>query len=178
MVAVARNFYVGFYVAGRNVSDHSPDAYRVELQGLIDRPRVERLGRGWNMNGSTALACRILRGWDPALVDAVLAARAPVPPAPSEQSALAQGAPALAAPLWSGSRGELEAALAPLELPVPPNLPIREAVDFVHFVVQATVKSLKFGRLPPGVGGPVELAIITSDRPFRWVKHKTFDAAL
>jgi hypothetical protein len=56
-------------------------------------------------------------------------------------------------------------------------MPIREAVDFVHFIVTMTAKMTKFAQLPPSVGGPAEVAVITSDRPLRWVRHKTFDAA-
>ena len=39
-------------------------------------------------------------------------------------------------------------------------------------------KAMKFSDLPQICGGPIEIAVITSDRRFRWVKHKTWDAAI
>lgn len=60
----------------------------------------------------------------------------------------------------------------------PPDLPIREAVDFVHTILHVTIKAfrLKFG--PHPCGGPIEIGVITTDRPFRWVRHKRFDSAV
>jgi hypothetical protein len=57
-------------------------------------------------------------------------------------------------------------------------LPIREAIDWVHASIYATIKMMKFSHLPPVCGGPVEIAVITTDKKFRWVRHKRFDAAI
>jgi hypothetical protein len=57
-------------------------------------------------------------------------------------------------------------------------MPIRDAIDFVHASIYSTIKALKFSQLPQTCGGPIEIAVITSDRPFRWVRHKRFDAAI
>jgi hypothetical protein len=125
------------------------------------------------MNGSCNLASRLVKGWDTSLIDAIVAA------APAPAAAPPGGAPAPPpAPYWTGSRADLERALSPFEWLVPVALPIREAVDFVHFVVHATIKATKFAGIPPGIGGPVEVAVITSDRPLRWIRHKPFDAAI
>ena len=59
-----------------------------------------------------------------------------------------------------------------------PRLPIREAIDFIHTSIYSTVKGLKFSRLDQVCGGPIEIAVITSDRLFRWVRHKEMDAAI
>lgn len=53
-----------------------------------------------------------------------------------------------------------------------PNLPIREAIDFVHACIASTIKAMKFSSLAQICGGPIEIAVITSDRRFRWVRHK------
>jgi hypothetical protein len=37
---------------------------------------------------------------------------------------------------------------------------------------------MKFSHMAPVCGGPVEVAVITTDRRFRWVRHKRFDAAI
>ena len=58
------------------------------------------------------------------------------------------------------------------------DLPIREAIDWVHASIYTTIQAMKFSHLAPVCGGPVEIAVITTDRPFRWVRHKRLDAAL
>ena len=61
----------------------------------------------------------------------------------------------------------------------PPGvLPIREAIDWVHASIYTTIKGIKFSRFDPVCGGPIEVAVITTDRRFRWVRHKGLDAAM
>jgi hypothetical protein len=57
-------------------------------------------------------------------------------------------------------------------------LPIREAIDFVHACVSSTIKAMKFSSLAQICGGPIEIAVITTDRRFRWVRHKDWDVAI
>ena len=57
-------------------------------------------------------------------------------------------------------------------------LPIREAIDFVHACIYSTIKAMKFSNFSQICGGPIEIAVITSDRRFRWVLHKDWDAAV
>jgi hypothetical protein len=78
---------------------------------------------------------------------------------------------------WSGTPVELDALCAKQALRIP-MLPIRDAVDLVHACISSTIKAMKFSDLPQICGGPIEIAVITSDRRFRWVKHKTWDAAI
>lgn len=58
------------------------------------------------------------------------------------------------------------------------DMPIREAIDFCHMYLHLTIKGFKFRFGPPVVGGPVELAFVSTDRQFRWVRHKPFDSAI
>lgn len=58
------------------------------------------------------------------------------------------------------------------------DVPIREAIDFVHMYLHVTIKAFKFRAGPPVCGGPIEIGFITSDRPYRWVRHKDFDTAI
>lgn len=60
----------------------------------------------------------------------------------------------------------------------PADLPIRDAIDFIHAILYATIKGLKFRLLPAICGGPIELAYLTTDRKFRWAAHKTFASAI
>lgn len=79
---------------------------------------------------------------------------------------------------WTGTAAELSALVDRHRMAPDAVLPFREAVDWVHASIYATIKALKFSRLSPICGGPVEIAVITTDRPFRWVRHKRIDAAI
>lgn len=78
---------------------------------------------------------------------------------------------------WSGSIDELVAASSENAIDLS-DLPIREAIDWIHLVIQLTIRGTKFARLPHWCGGPIEIGAITTDRPFRWVRHKRLDAAI
>lgn len=55
---------------------------------------------------------------------------------------------------------------------------MRDAVDYVHSCIYCTIKAMKFSNLSQVCGGPIEVAVITADRRFRWVRHKSWDAAI
>ena len=78
---------------------------------------------------------------------------------------------------WTGDAYELIGVFSDGFLN-PKALPIREAIDFVHFCVSSTIKALKFSGLPQTCGGPIEIAVITTDRKFRWVSHKPWHSAI
>lgn len=84
----------------------------------------------------------------------------------------------LASGNWHGDRAALEALVRPFSLAPQVLLPIREAIDWIHASIFVTIKSVKFSALPAVCGGPIEVAVITSDRRFRWVCHKGLDQAL
>lgn len=79
---------------------------------------------------------------------------------------------------WTGTQQELIELLLRNQLISPRLLPIREAIDWVHTVIHTTIRGTKFANWPHWCGGPVEIAVITTDRPFRWVRHKPLDAAI
>ncbi|MGH1509783.1 hypothetical protein [Ralstonia solanacearum] len=83
----------------------------------------------------------------------------------------------LASGKWSGTSQELDQVVATQSL-TSASLPIRDAIDYVYSCIHCTIKALKFSSLPQVCGGPIELAVITTDRKFRWVRHKPFDAAI
>lgn len=80
-------------------------------------------------------------------------------------------------PLWIGTSEDLNKILENESL-FSPELTIRDGIDFVHFSIYSTIKALKFSTRGQVCGGPIELAVITTDRKFRWVKHKAFDSAV
>jgi len=84
----------------------------------------------------------------------------------------------LASGKWTGTQEDLLDVIEKNQLISPRLLPIREAIDWVHTVIHTTIRGTKFANWPHLCGGPVELAVITTDRPFRWVRHKMLDAAI
>lgn len=84
----------------------------------------------------------------------------------------------LASGRWNGQPAELDNLLQNYRLFHPVVLPIRDAIDYVHSCIYSTIKGLKFSPLAQICGGPIELAVLTTDRPFRWVRHKAWDAAI
>ena len=84
----------------------------------------------------------------------------------------------LASGHWTGTPADLEQLIADQVLAHPPVIPIRDAIDFVYSSIASTIKGLKFSSLSQTCGGPIEIAVITTDRKFRWVRHKQWDAAI
>jgi len=56
------------------------------------------------------------------------------------------------------------------------DMPLRDAIDYVHFLVYSTVKQFKFGHGAKLCGGDIELAVVTLDRGFRRIRRKPLDA--
>jgi hypothetical protein len=147
----------GFCLGGCLSHDHVPEAYEILYSPSDEAPRTpEKLQTGttrfW---GCPNIVQRVLFGADESFFQAILDSGK-----------------------WSGSPGELFELLRPHCLGQPLDLPIREAVDWVHASIYTTIKTMKFSHLAPYCGGPVEVSVITSDRPFRWVRHKALDQAI
>src|SRR4051812_3275043 len=79
--------------------------------------------------------------------------------------------------MWAGNSQDLLALLPQHNLNHPP-LPIRDAIDFVYTCIYSTTKAIKFSWHLQVCGGPIEIAVITTDREFRWVRHKQWDTAI
>lgn len=146
---------VGFCIGGYHPANREPSAYEIIFDPLAGKPLAKRIDIGdtrcW---GAPKVFNRIVRGVDPEIRNAVLTSGK-----------------------WMGNEADLDAILINHELYMP-SLPVRDAVDFVHSCISSTIKTLKFSHLSPTCGGPIELAVITSDREFRWVRHKEWDVAL
>ena len=79
---------------------------------------------------------------------------------------------------WDGSPNDLGNLVNRHALHLPCELPLREAIDWVYSSIFVTIKAMKFSSLDPVCGGPIEIAVITSDREFRWVCHKGLQEAI
>jgi hypothetical protein len=58
------------------------------------------------------------------------------------------------------------------------DLPLREAIDFICTYLSVTIKAFKFRSGPPICGGPLEIGFVSTDREFRWIRHKDFGSAI
>ena len=147
----------GFCIGGYLLRDRSAEAYEISFGPTLTTPgQVQALPVGatqfW---GVPELVKRLTYGIDFALADAILRSGK-----------------------WTGTVQDFAALMEPYRLVQPLGLPIREAIDLVYASIYTTIKAMKFSHLERVCGGPVEIAVITTDRPFRWVRHKGFDAAV
>jgi hypothetical protein len=57
-------------------------------------------------------------------------------------------------------------------------MPLRDAIDAVHFLIYTTIKLHRYNGATPAIGGAIEIAAITADRGFRWILHKPFTESI
>ena len=57
---------------------------------------------------------------------------------------------------------------------VVPAMPIQDAIDLAVFMVETTIKFVRFNLRHETVGGPIEVAAITKHEGFNWVRRKLF----
>jgi hypothetical protein len=145
---------VGFCVAGAVPPNRRTGAYEIVFEPLLAAPPIPIQVQGAPFWGAPNMIQRLIIGADPNLRSAILASGN-----------------------WSGTEAELDGLMVQQRLSHA-ILPIRDAIDFVYTCIYSTIKALKFSSLQQICGGPIEIAIITTDRPFRWVRHKAFDAAI
>jgi len=152
------SFAGGFCIGGRWKPEREPCAYAIEFEpALISVPQPQRLriakGYFW---GCPNLIQRILYGIDLGLLNEICSSGK-----------------------WAGIDEELIRLISEKYMNSPPfELPLREAIDWVFSSIYTTIKGMKFSGHQTFCGGPIELAVISSDRPFRWVCHKTMGAAV
>lgn len=148
---------VGFCIGGVTPPNLRPAAFELEFSPTdtgVPMPTQLPMGKAI-FRGVPSLVSRILYGIDPGLFDAIVAS-----------------------PNWTGGAKALMDAVEPFVLGQPPMLPLRDAIDWIYSCIQGTIKGVKFSPWAPMCGGPVEIGVISSDRPFRWVRHKSLDAAI
>jgi hypothetical protein len=147
---------LGFCIGGFVLPDRTPSAVTIQFDPAINQgtPTVAPVGSSAQFWGAPKIFQRLIKGHDPELSKEILASGK-----------------------WSGWPTELDAILQKLELSHM-MLPIRDAVDFVHVCICTTIKAMKFSVMSQTCGGPIELATITTDRKFRWVRHKNWDSAI
>jgi hypothetical protein len=145
----------GFCLGGHCLADRIPDAYEIIFDVRQRGPKftqiIPHIPAFW---GAPSLIERLIYSMDWRLYEDIMRSGK-----------------------WKGTAQDLLAMMGNYALATP-WLPIREAIDFVHASIYTTIKSLKFSQNAQICGGPIEIAAITSDRYFRWVRHKRMDEAV
>jgi hypothetical protein len=148
------NLVAGFCIGGYLPHDRVPAAFVVVFDPLKDKPAPAPVS-GWGFWGAPNIVQRLIFGCDDNLKRALLDSKK-----------------------WVGSTEELEALLEEQVLAHPIILPIRDAADFIYSCIASTIKALKFSNMSQICGGPIEMAVISADRSFRWIRHKPWDSAI
>ncbi|MDT2024537.1 hypothetical protein [Methylocella sp. CPCC 101449] len=154
---LGHNLVVGFCLGGQTEPDRSPTAFVMLFDPAAPCPVPFQMASGYfNFWGAPNVVQRLFLGWDDGISGDVLNS-----------------------PHWTGNQQDLADIIDKHRL-LPPTalIPIRDAVDFVHFGIFSTIKALKFSNFSQTCGGPIEIAVITADRPFRWVRHKEWNSAI
>lgn len=157
LAQLRQTFVAGFCIGGYCLPDRTPQAYEIVVDPIEDGPPDPNqleigTSRFW---GCPNIMHRMIYGVDFEFLESIMQ---------SDQ--------------WTGTTEDLIQLLSPHRLAQPFDLPIRDAIDWVYTSIYTTSQTMKFSHLAPVCGGPVEVAVITTDRPFRWVKHKSLDAAI
>lgn len=158
--------YVGYFLGGCNPHTHLPECYKISLD-IGKTPEQEQVNIGENkFTGQPEFFERVFHGYDRSLPDRLF------------EELKVTGLSASDDELKSAFDAAFDKAVKPLEYAGFPDLPIREAIDFVHTYLHITIKAFKFKYGAPVCGGPIEIAFISTDRKFRWVCHKDFQGAI
>ncbi len=158
--AVAAPDGLQFILAGYN-KDKSTEAYMIYVPGTTDQARDSRkqgkeYGAGWI--GQTDVVTRIVLGFDPRL----------------------QGIPLVREAASKIGETAVQQQLRGVEYSIQwGTMTLQDAVDFCQLAIETTTAIQRFSDgllMDPGdtagVGGPIDIAIITYDKGFVWLNRK------
>ncbi len=159
--------FVGYYLGGWNPVSHEPACFHIEIWQDKNKNKTESLPIGLcSFSGHPKFFLRVFRGFDPQLLNGL-------------KNELKKALPPEALKEFDNTFDTaFDKASQPLVTAGFQDLPIREAIDFIYSYLHITVKALKFKFGPPICGGPIEVGFISTDRNFRWVRHKPFYSAM
>jgi hypothetical protein len=155
----------GYFLGGTNVPSRDPECCMLEFKP--DKPvEIVKLTTGQAVfQGAPDLFIRAFHGCDPKLLEIVVAIlKKEIGDRVSDFDQIFAQA--------------LNTAMGLIPHGGYQDLPIREAIDFVHMYLHLTIKGFKFRFGAPVCGGPIEIGFVTTDRCFRWARHKRFDTAI
>jgi hypothetical protein len=156
---------VGYFVGGTNPSSHKPECYKVVIGKGQTQVTPLKFGDAY-FEGVSNFFIRAFHGIDPGLPNALSQAL---------RKHLGTAAPSNFEEVFGAA---LRDAMSAIYTGWTQHLPLRDAIDFVHMYLHLTIKAFRFRLGPPICGGEIELGFVSTDRPFRWVRHKDFDSAI
>jgi hypothetical protein len=158
--------FIGYYLGGWNPNTHEPACFKIEFRQT--ETKLDPLPLGLcSFSGNPQFFTRVFRGYD---------LRLPQSLREEIKTLLSPGeVPTNFDSIFDQA---FQKASAPLVLEGHKDLPIREAIDFIHSYLHITVKAMKFSFGAPMAGGPIEIGFVSTDRRFRWVCHKSFSSAI
>jgi len=158
--------FVGYFLGGWNPKTHEPACFKIEV--TPKKKGIEPLALGLcSFSGMPVFFTRVFRGFDPRLYQSL-----------HEEIKRIFSKEDVPKDFDTIFGKAFEKATAPLVAAGYKDLPIREAIDFVYSYLHITVKAMKFSFGAPVAGGPIEIGFVSTDRRFRWVRHKTFSSAM
>ena len=158
---------VGYCIGGCNVGNHLPECHTIFLKPK-EAPVLATLTIGQaQFFGCPEFFTRVFYGFDPKLGELLIKQFKSVLPTQKSKDEVE-----------SVFAKAFQEATLPLAAWGYRDLPVREAIDFVHTYLHITIKAYKFKIGAPVCGGPIEIGFISTDRPFRWVCHKRFERAI
>ena len=66
----------------------------------------------------------------------------------------------------------------PTPEPVWGLITLQDAIDYSEFLIRTTADYQRFANMIPTVGGPIDIALITTHSGFTWIKHKKLSELL
>jgi hypothetical protein len=154
---------LGYYLGGYDSTSREPACFQIVFssdgESKIDKMEIGQA----RFSGAPRFFTRVFHGYDPNLPGFLVSVlQKKLKDAPDNLAEIVHKA----------------CDLAPIKAVGFRDLPIREAIDWIHSYLHLTVKAFKFQFGVPVCGGPIEVAFIAADRRFRWVCHKKFDSAI
>ena len=143
-----------FIVGGYNVREAYGQVLRFEIPGQpIPKPEAAmELGFGMTWGGQLEVASRLIHGFDPRLMD-IVAAKADL----NEEQA----------------KQMHQELISNLQYPIPYQvLPLQDCVDLSIFLIRTTMLAQQLAIAVRGVGGPIDVAIITRTKGLEYVQQK------
>ncbi len=157
--------FVGYYLGGWNHGSHEPACFHIEIKREASKITPLELGL-CSFSGNASFFTRVFRGFDQRLPEGLRNKIKSLLPTDIQNSF---------DDIFNRAFNEVSSPLVTAGFQ---DLPIREAIDFIYSYLHITVKAEKFKYGPPSCGGPIEVSFISTDRRFRWVRHKPFFSAI
>ena len=169
--SIAKNIpdfdFVGYYLGGWDPKTHNPSCFQIEIK-KGGKYKITPISLGMcSFSGNPLFFTRAFKGFDHRLPEILLRELKNLFPGDSLPKDFDR--------LFNEA---FIKSTVPLVAVGYQDLPIREAIDFIYSYLHITVKAVKFSFGAPWAGGPIEIGFVSSDRRFRWVKHKKFSSAI